>query len=339
MMEIRENVPLASLVAFRTGGVARYLIGIRTDEDVVRAKKFADEKGLPIGILGGGSNTLPKDGVIKRVILRMEGDRIHFEEKSDAVFVIADAGLSFDGVVAETALRGYWGLENLSGIPGSVGAAPVQNVGAYGVEAGNFIDSVEVVDLETGRIRHLLHDELRFGYRDSIFKHEEGNDLVVLRVTFRIPLGGGATIGYKDLALHFGDKTPETPEEVRRAVIVIRSRKFPPLESFGTAGSFFKNPIVPEDKAADLLVRFPGMPQFPEKDGRVKLSAAFLIDKVAQLRGVREGDVETWQAQALVLVNRGGASSLEINAFAAMVAEHVHDKTGIMLEPEVVTLT
>lgn len=339
-MDIREHVPLAPFVTFRAGGSARYLVAVRDERDVFDALHFAREAGIPTAVLGGGSNTLPADGEIAKVVLHMKGDALRFEEVGADMLAIADAGLVMDTLVMESAARGLWGLENLSGIPGSVGAAPVQNVGAYGVEAGNVIAWVDIVDLANGTARRLDRDALRFEYRDSVFKHPEGRDLVVIRVAFQLTKRGMANTGYKDLVAYFGERTPTSPKEVRDAVLAIRAKKFPDLSVIGTAGSYFKNPILDAEHVGELLARYPELPHWvtPEA-GKVKVSAAYLIDKIAGLRGVRVGDVGTWGEQALVIVNYGGANANAIEDFARDIVATVRAKCGVTLEPEVVKLS
>jgi UDP-N-acetylmuramate dehydrogenase len=337
-MIIGEHVLLAPYTAFRVGGPARYFAEVKTIHDVQAAYQFAREKGLPVFILGGGSNVLIQDEELEALVIRMTSSEIRFEGNGEYVDVVADAGVVWDTLVADVTERGLWGMENLSAIPGSVGASAVQNIGAYGVEAKDIIHSVDVYDSSKDEVHRLNILECVFGYRDSIFKHPKGKNFVVLSVHFRLQKKGTPNLLYKDFTSFAANHniTLLQPRDIRHLVTEVRAGKLPDLQAVGTVGSFFMNPVVSQAVAKGLIERFPEMPQYPQANGTVKLSAAFLIDKVAGLQGVREGDVGLWSHHALVLVNYGKATAQNIVSFASMIVTQVKEKSDVILVPEVV---
>lgn len=335
---IEEHVPLAPLTTFRIGGAARYFARVHNASELREAFAFARQRGLPTFVLGAGSNVLVADQGFPGLVLHVEDATIEFEEvDSMRVRVAAGAGCDWDMLVAETVARGYAGFENLSGIPSSVGATPVQNIGAYGCEVGNTIEWVEVYDPKRDTVRRLDRAECAFGYRDSIFKKPEGAGLVVLRVAYMLRRRGEPDIAYKDIADYANTVAPiVTIQDMRNAVLSVRAKKFPTREEAGTAGSFFMNPVVPFAVAHDIASRFPDMPMYDAGEGMKKLSAAWIIDRVLSLRGVRKGDVGTWPAQALIVVNYGNASAHEVRTFTDMIVMRVQQELGITLTREVI---
>ncbi len=338
---IEEKVPLSGLSTFKVGGHASYLLRVTSCDEIKEAVLFAKEKSLPVMFLGGGSNILFGDSGFNGLILKIDIKGIRAEEQKggrEEVLVTVGAGEGWDAFVAWTLAHGYFGLENLSAIPGTVGAAPIQNIGAYGVEAKDSIESVEVFDTESLEFKVLSNKECKFGYRSSIFKTPEGKSLVVTGATFRLSKLAEPKIGYKDLALYFKDKGIPTALEVRDAVTHIRGRKFPDLDTYGTAGSFWKNIICEASVAESLKAKYPDLPVYDAADGKKKLSTAFILDKVCGLREYRVGNVGLFAAQTLVVTNYGGATAEEIKNFIAKVKLIVKEKTGIVLEEEVVVL-
>ena len=336
-MELREHITLAPLTTFRIGGAARYFCAAKNADDVRDAVRFAREKQLPLLILGGGSNMLIADNGFFGLVLSIENKNISFVEQGEFTELVADAGIVWDDLVAQAVTEGLWGIENLSSIPGKVGATVVQNIGAYGAEAGNLVSWIEVFDPDTDSVRRLSRKDVRFGYRDSIFKSDEGSRLIVLRIAYQLSRAGAPNINYKDLLEY--DKAVKkitTLLDAREAVVYIREKKFPELRSIGTAGSFFKNPVLEKGKADDFLRTYPHAPSFPQHDGTVKLSAAWIIDHVLHMKGERVGDVGSWGAQALVLVNYGQAKAYHVAQYADAIMKKCFDETGIQLEPEVV---
>jgi UDP-N-acetylmuramate dehydrogenase len=336
-MNRKHDVPLSELTTMRVGGPAKYLFDVDAISDINIALETSAHEKIPIAILGGGSNILPEDTGFAGVLLRSADTRIEYDERSN--LVVVGAGASWDAFVAAYLERGYSGLENLSGIPGTVGASPVQNIGAYGKEVGESIKWVEAYDLFERRVVCLERNACAFGYRESIFKRRP--EFFIMRVAFMLEKKTLGDIRYKDLSAWFSQKPTivPTPLAIREAVLDIRGRKFPDLTRYGTAGSFFKNPIVPRSVANRLRERFPEAPLFPMNDGTFKTSAAWLIDHAAHMRGSRDGDVGSWERQALVLVNYGKATAQEVSEFADDVALAVWSACGIRLEREVVPLT
>lgn len=330
--------PLASYTTFRVGGAAEYLIEITQEEEVLPAFDFADANHLPVTILGGGSNVLVSDKGVTGLTIVMRTKGIVWKQDRESIVADVAAGEVWDDFVVECEKKNAWGVENLSAIPGTVGAAPVQNIGAYGTEAGKYIVSVKVFDPTKRAIRYLKHNECEFGYRDSIFKRNP--HLLVLSVQFRLSLSGSPNLSYQDLRLWFCEKGHMVPSlsEVRDAVIAIRKKKFPDLSTIGTAGSFFKNPVISRQVFSTIQKKIPDLPHWEQEDGSVKVSAAWLIDHVAKMRGVRHGEVGSWKEQALVIVNYGAANAAEIKNFTKEIADQVFLLTGIMLTSEVVFL-
>ena len=337
-MKIIEHAPLAPHTTFKIGGPARFFCDVHSTTELIEAVAFAKEHALPIFVLGGGSNVLIADEGFPGVVLHMVIDECTWEESGEHVVVTAGAGVVWDTLVAASVARGYSGLENLSAIPGSVGASVIQNIGAYGAEVATVVESIVVYDMKREALRELTRADCAFGYRDSIWKHESGSGLIVTHVRFRLAKQGVANIAYKDLQeffAHAGVDRP-TPQEVRDAVTRVRLGKFPDLAMYGTAGSFFKHPIVSAAVTQRFLQKFPDAPAFAVGEDKVKLSAGWIIDHVLALRGVREGNVGTWEKQALVLVNYGGARAIDVLHFARMINGRVYDAAEIVFEMEVV---
>ena len=332
-MIIRENIPLATLTTLKAGGPARYVIDCMTVEHIREAVAFARTRSLPLLPLGEGSNVLAHDDGFDGVVLRVCIDGIESEDTGDTVTLTAGAGVPWDTFVKEAAERGLWGIENLAGIPGTTGAAPVQNIGAYGMEIRQTLAHVDAFDTATGGVVRLNRDECGFGYRDSRFKHEL--NLIIVAVAFTLARAGSPQIGYADLAAakERGEDL-STPASIGDAVRRVRSFKFPDLSKVGTAGSFFKNPIISNAKHQELAAKFGAVPSYPAESG-VKVPLAFILDRVLDLKGHAEGNVSLFGNQPLVLVAERGASASEIDAFADSIAQRVHDETGIAIAREV----
>lgn len=337
-MKPEENISLNNLTTFKSGGPARFLFSIQRKEELADACRFASEKGLQVFVLGGGSNVLVSDEGFSGVVIKIETKGIVFSRKGEDAFVESEAGEDWDDLVSNTVDKKLWGLENLSAIPGTVGASAVQNIGAYGVEAKDFITEVEIFDRKNLSFKILKNADCHFGYRESIFKSEEGKNFIVTKVTFKLSLNGRPNISYKDLAGVFSGKENLSAEDIRKEVISIRSKKFPDLFLYGTAGSFFKNIIVDEEKSKALKNAFPGLVFFDMPDGRKKVSTASLLDKICGLRGFREGNVGLFPNQPLVVVNFGEAKAEEIKKFIEKIKKIVKEKTSLELEEEVVVI-
>lgn len=338
MSEIREHVPLANVTTFHIGGNAEKFVSITQEEEILPVLHFAHREGLPVHILGGGSNILVSDAGVKGVVLQIMLKGVRYEEKGNEVFVTAEAGEHWDDLVAYTVEKGWWGIENLSYIPGTVGASPIQNIGAYGVEVSQVIHEVRVINMNTLSVEVFTKDQCHFSYRDSYFKSHP--HYIILSVTYRLLKFSNPNIQYADLKHWFCERRHMTPsvKEIREAVVAIRTKKFPDLSMAGTAGSFFKNPIVSKELATLAKKKYPEMAMWELDNGMVKISAAWLIDHVAMMKGEREGDAGTWNAQALVLVNYGKATQKDISNFADKIRARVFERTGIVLEQEVVMM-
>jgi UDP-N-acetylmuramate dehydrogenase len=354
-MKIDENITLAPFTTFKIGGPADFFCSVATEADVREAVAFAQKKKIPFFVIGGGSNLLISDkGFPGLVILNeMKGIEIRSKEKGvrskededDDEIISAAAGESWDGFVEYTVSQGFSGLENLSSIPGTVGASAVQNLGAYGVTAGQLIYSVRAFDTREMKFVELSSADCGFEYRDSMFKHEKGR-YIITGVDFKLEKGGKVNIEYKDLKEYFEKKKVvnnppsifhhlPSPREVREAVISIRAGKLPDWKLWGTAGSFFKNPVVSAEKYAALKEKYPGLPGFPESDGKVKLALAWILDNICHAKGMMNGNVGTYEKQALVFVAKPGATAAEVVELAQELMKMVKDATGVTIEGEV----
>lgn len=343
-MKITPSVPLSQHTSFRTGGPARFFVEAESVEDIQEAVSRAKTEGLAFLILGEGSNILISDDgfpgyVIVPKILGIEFTSTLLDNENEGeVLVVAGAGVRWDDLVAETVSKNLSGLENLSWIPGSVGAAPVQNIGAYGTELKDCVEWVEVFDSEEKLVKIISGPECFFGYRDSLFKSPAGRHLVITRIALRLRKNGTPNISYKDLAQYFSKNSPTSVSEVREAVIKIRQEKLPDVAKLGTAGSFFKNPIISGAQFVELAQKFPGLPSFPAESsgqGFKKIPLAWVLDKICGLNGFREGNVGLFETQPLALVNYGNATTAEIKNFAQKISDIVKEKTGLEIEWEV----
>jgi UDP-N-acetylmuramate dehydrogenase len=290
----------------------------------------------PFLVLGSGSNILFTSN-FKGTILYPEISGIKIEDKDlnkGEVIVSAGAGINWDDFVAWTVDNGFGGLENLSLIPGKVGATPVQNIGAYGVEVKDQIVSVRTLIVNDGSIRVFENNECEFGYRNSIFKRREKGRYLVTRVYYRLAINPQMNLIYDSLKEEVNKIGTETLQNTRQAVINIRRNKLPDPEIIGNAGSFFKNPVVNKSVAGSLKNRYPDLPVYPDQEGYIKLASGWLIDRCGW-KGKRRGDAGVHEKQALVLVNYGKATGKEILDLSEEIKESVRDKFGIDLEREV----
>jgi len=334
-----ENIPLKEYTTMKTGGSTRYFFTARSDKDVSVGVSFAKEKNIPIFILGGGSNVVVSDDGFRGVVIKMEIPGVVFEEiNKGEVRVISGAGVLWDDLVGRVVDESLYGLENLSLIPGTVGAAPVQNIGAYGTQVCDAIAWVEVMDMDTMEIKRIENKECLLGYRCSLFKSAGGEKFIILRVAFDLKKNGELNMDYADIQKYFNENEKEpTLHGLRAAIVEIRTDKLPDLDKEGTAGSFFENPIVSDEKIKELLVEYPGIKYFPAGGnvGGVKLSAAWLLDKIGNWKGVCVGDACVHDKQALVLINKGKSTTKDILSLAKKMRNDVKQKTGVTLELEV----
>ncbi len=329
-----EEHPLRGLNSFHADEKARRLVVFDAAEDLDHI--FSPESGLgKFYVLGGGNNIL-FTGYFDGALLKPDIRGIHvLAEDDEAVTVEAGAAVEWDDLVAWSVERGLWGAENLSLIPGTVGAAPVQNIGAYGAEAKDVIARVHLFDTERREHKVLAAEECRFAYRDSIFKHELRGRAVITSVEFRFRKRPAPDLGYGDLQRETEARGGASLRNIREAVCAIRRGKLPDTAVLGNAGSFFKNPVVSRAEAERLAARYEGMPVYPAPDPeRRKLAAGWLIDR-AGMKGYRKGRAGVHDRQALVLVNFGGATGEEIMELAREVQLRVRDAFGVAIEPEV----
>lgn len=334
LMNIREHYPLQALNTFGIAVEARYFAAPETEAELHELLVWRRQQSLPILVLGGGSNlvfTGDYPGLVLKPALR--GIRI-LEEEADSVLVEAGAGENWHNFVQYTLNHGWYGLENLSLIPGTVGAAPVQNIGAYGVELADRLAYLEAVDIATGKTREYQNEECHFAYRDSIFKQEECGRKIITRVCFRLSRQPDLKLGYGDIQAELNQQgfTEPTPLQVAAAIIAIRQRKLPDPRNIGNAGSFFKNPVIAKQQYFALKEQFPALVAYPQGD-TVKLAAGWLIEQ-AGWKGRRIGPVGTYERQALVLVNHGAATGADVLCVANAIKQAVHEKFGVMLEIE-----
>ena len=333
-MKLQENFPLTRCNTFGIPARARYFAAPQSEDELVALLAEVAARALPLTVLGGGSNVVlagDVDGLVLHPAMR--GIRC-VEEGPEHVLVEAAAGEVWHDFVQHTLAQGWYGLENLSLIPGSVGAAPIQNIGAYGVEITDRFHSLTAVEIASGQRREFSHAQCRFGYRDSIFKQDMQGLYIITRVRFRLPRQPQLVLGYGDIQAELAARgvAQPTPLDVAAAVIAIRQRKLPAPEVLGNAGSFFKNPVLPVAEYERLKQVFPGVVAYPQ-DGGVKLAAGWLIDQ-AGWKGRRLGPVGAYEKQALVLVNHGGATGADVLAAAHAIQADVQAKFGVMLEME-----
>ncbi|MDR1228872.1 MAG: UDP-N-acetylmuramate dehydrogenase [Azoarcus sp.] len=327
----------ADLTAFNAFGLparAKRLLRLQSVDDARAFAAVRRDDGEPCLVLGGGSNLVlrgePLACVLKVEIMGRRG----LGEDGEAVIVEAGAGENWHDFVRWTLAEGWPGLENLSLIPGTVGAAPVQNIGAYGLEMAERFDSLDTVDLSSGETRRFDAAACRFGYRESLFKQQPGRWLIVA-VRFRLPRRWRPLTAYGDIGRELAARgiASPTPLQVSDAVVAIRHRKLPDPAELGSAGSFFKNPVVDARQCATLLKAHPALPHYPQPGGRKKLAAGWLVEQCGW-KGRRLGPVGCHAGQALVLVNHGGASGADVLRLAARIQDDVAARFGVALEIE-----
>jgi len=341
-----ENIPLGPLTTLRIGGPARYFVEAKDAGEVQEAVVFARSRDLPLFTLGGGSNLLVADagwpGLVLKVALPGIEQRGGHNEESRVLFDVG-AGESWDRFVSHAVMAHCAGVECLSGIPGSVGGTPVQNVGAYGQEVAETIESVQALDVQDSQIRELCREACGFGYRTSIFNTTERGRFIILRVTYALTPDGQPAINYADLKRHFdGRENAPNLAETREAVRHIRALKGMLIvageEDCQSAGSFFKNPVLTEHEHDDLKQRAGArgmtLPSYPALETRKKVSAAWLVEHSGFARGYGFGRVGISHKHALAIVNRGGATAAEVFALKEQIEQRVQEIWGIRLEPE-----
>lgn len=333
MIRYFENIDITERNSFHVRQKAHRLVEFDRAEEL--PELFAKYGAESWYVLSGGNNILFTKDIEPLLIVPCD-DRIEVvEESATSVRVKVGAGVEWDDLVAWAVERELWGIENLSLIPGKVGAAPVQNIGAYGVEAKDAIRNVEMYFVEGGNFVTLAAEHCDFGYRESVFKHSLKGRVVITAVEFQLSKVAAPRLGYGDVVREVEARGGATIANIREAICAIRRSKLPDTAVLGNAGSFFKNPIVEREVAERILAEYPDMPSYPaQEEGKVKLAAGWLIDK-AGMKGYKEGNVGVHERQALVLVNLGGATGGEVIAFAEKVVAKVREKFGIEISPEV----
>jgi UDP-N-acetylmuramate dehydrogenase len=347
-MLLRENVPLAPLTTMGVGGPSRYLVEAHTAAEVAEAVQFARKNNLPLFVLGGGSNLVVSDQGWSGLTLKIAITGVQESTEGGKAIFRVGAGEDWDGFVAHAVARNCAGIECLSGIPGSVGGTPVQNVGAYGQEVANTVESVLAFDLRDSQIRELCNEACGFSYRTSIFNTAERDRFIILEVTYALEPGGAAHIHYKDLKNFFAE-TGHSPTlaATRDAVLKIRADKgmliTPGDPDCRSAGSFFKNPVLTADQYRRLAERAAAhgleIPSYParssqDKDAQHKISAAWLVEHSGFHKGYAAGRVGISTKHALAIVNLDGATAADILALKSQIQNRVREMWGVELHPE-----
>ncbi len=333
-LSIQEQVSLRSYNTLAIDVAARFFVAVQSLEQLQEALAWAEQQQLAVLLLGGGSNLVLTADLNALVIhLQLRGIQV-LNEDADFARIEVQAGENWHAFVQWSLAQGFSGLENLSLIPGNVGAAPVQNIGAYGVELKDHLESVLVYDRETKQCVRLAAAQCQFAYRDSLFKRESGRR-VILSVIFNLPKHAVLQLDYGHLRSYLAQQKvlEPTAQDVSRAVCAIRAEKLPDPSQLANAGSFFKNPVVTAAHAEQLQKNHPNIVSFAQADGQVKLAAGWLIEQ-AGWKGVRQGDAGVHAKQALVLVNYGTASGQQILQLAAQIQADIHQHFGVELEIE-----
>ena len=336
-MDVRQNVPLAPLTTLGIGGPARYYVRATTVDEIREAVAWAQERDVALFVLGGGSNLLIADDGFDGLVLHVDLRGITVESEDEHPMVKVAAGEPWDPFVAFAVERSWAGIECLSGIPGSTGATPIQNVGAYGQEVAETIARVEALDRTSGLVRTFTNWDCRFGYRMSLFKNHEPGRWVVLNVTYRLTRGGAATVRYPELQ-KFLEGVPLTDLRlVREAVIAIRKRKGMVIDpndpDTRSDGSFFMNPVLSAEDYARFAAVAPEAPHFPA-GSEVKLSAAWLIEHAGFHKGFVHGNVGLSTKHTLAVINRGGGTAREVLELVGMIQGKVRETFGVEIHPE-----
>lgn len=335
MLQIQNNVPLKNFNTFGIEANARYFVEINKKEDL--RELFMDQQWQRVNrlVLGGGSNILLLND-FNGLVIRMNIRGIEHRISKNNVFVEAGAGEVWNDLVNFCVTRGYGGLENLSLIPGSVGASPVQNIGAYGVELKDVFHSCIAFELASGSFKIFSKEDCSFGYRESVFKNTLKDLYIIVSVKFQLSLIPNFNLRYGAIEQELVNRNITTPtlKDISNVVSSIRVSKLPDPSTIGNAGSFFKNPVINKGQFNLLQSKFPGIVNYPFADGQIKLAAGWLIEQCGW-KGKVVGNTGTWKNQALVLVNQGAATGAEVYAFSSQIIDSVYTKFGVSLQREV----
>jgi UDP-N-acetylmuramate dehydrogenase len=343
---LEEDVPLAPMTTLGIGGPARYYAEASTVDVVSTGVEWALSRSLPLFVLGGGSNIVVADNGFPGLVLRLSIRGIETQSAGDHVVVSAGAGEEWDPLVAHCVARNWAGFECLSGIPGRVGATPIQNVGAYGQETSETLVAVGAFDRSTNVLVDLTASDCQFGYRSSRFKTRDRGRFIITSVTYRLTVSGEPVVRYSDLQRYLADRGANRPSlsEVREAVLAIRRLKAMVIDPHDadsrSVGSFFVNPTVSQDEYEEIKRLAPrssdggDLPAFPASDGLIKLSAAWLIERAGVKRGYTHGNVGTSTKHALAIINRGGGTAGEVVELKDLIQRRVLEEFGVALTPE-----
>ena len=337
MISIKKQVKLSSYTTFKIGGEAKYLVEAKSIDDLIEAVKLAKDEGEPILVIGGGSNLLISDNGFSGLVIvnKLMGISEIREKNNEEAIVSSKSGETWDDLVKYSTRRNYWGLENLAYIPGTVGASPVQNIGAYGREIKDTFLSLEALSLDNLTLSNFSLKECNFSYRSSVFKEKLKDKYIITSVSFKLSLLPRPVLDYGSLKDEINKSLVKlTAEDVRLVVERIRKEKLPDPDKLGNAGSFFKNPEVNKKKYMDLKDKFPDLKYYEISSDIFKIPAAWLIDK-AGWKGKSLGLAGIWHKQALIMINNGGASFNDIKFLSKTIVCEVKHKFDIELIPEV----
>ena len=333
---VSRDYALAPLTTLALPATAAHFCAVTDVESLIQALDYAQQQHLPVQLLGGGSNTV-FSGDYPGMVIHLAMTGVRQEEQGQNCLVHAAAGENWNALVEHCLGKGLYGIENLIAIPGSVGAAPVQNIGAYGVELAEVLESVTVWDRQTASLRQLSAQDCKLAYRDSLFKSAEGAHYIIVEVCLRLHTEPRPVLSYdivKNTLVEQGvDLATVSPEQVSACVARIRGTRLPNYQLEPNAGSFFKNPLIPEEEARSLLQRWPDVAHWPMPDGRVKLAAAWLVEQCGW-KGQRMGPVGVHPRQSIVLVNYDNGSGAELMALAGAIQQDVRETFGVSLEIE-----
>ena len=340
MKNLLTEIKLSEFNTFRTGGNARFFCNVESEDQLIEALHFAKDNNLPFFVIGNGSNLLLSDEYFPGIIIKISIKSRKIESrKENKTLISVGAGEDFDEVIKFAVINNLSGIENLWNIPGTVGASVVQNIGAYGIEIKDFILSVEGINTENFEKFNLKKENCNFNYRESVFK--KNKNLIITKVFLELNNFFSPNIEYTSLKEYFSNsfvkinKDNLKIEEVIKAIEEIRKNKLPDWRVLGTAGSFFKNPVITEGEYKELLSKYPDLPRYNVDNGYVKIPLGFVIDKICGLKNFRIGQVGLFEKQSLVIINYGGAKFSEINSFAKIIEEKVFEKIKIKIEREV----
>ncbi|MBL8159034.1 UDP-N-acetylmuramate dehydrogenase [Candidatus Saccharibacteria bacterium] len=335
MVKPIENVPLSGYSTMRLGGPARYFTDVALPGQLSEAIEWARSNRLPWRVIGGGSNIVFEDAGFQGLIIRNRIRGVSFATDGQDVILQAGAGEHWDDIVRLSCERGLYGIAELSMIPGTVGATPVQNIGAYGREISEVLSSVTVYDSHDSSWKTLLPEDCRFAYRSSIFNSTEKGRYAIASVTYRLSLTPHGAPLYASLASYLSgfEIADHDPFTIRSGVIAIRMTKLPDPGKVANLGSFFKNPIISAVQAEKIMKKHPEMPVYPTADGRIKLAAGWLIEK-AHLKGYENHGFCTYKENALVVVNKSSRSSSDLHAFRQEIITRIKAQFGVTLEQE-----